>query len=163
MLTRKIQPSVLLSALILLSLSITGCSPTTPTGPNTNAKVTPPPPTQTTPPPPAAAPSYDLTGVWGYQDPNMGRLVIYQEGSDVFGILINQGFAHHFVGKYSSPTTISGEYKYRRNRATRCATQMYVVITMTSPNTISLKWEAQDSNCDLPKGKSSTEALKRYL
>jgi hypothetical protein len=107
--------------------------------------------------------TYDITGVWELQKPNRGTMQIYQEGSEVTGILITRAFAHRFGGEYSNPTTITGEYKYRRNRANQCATQMNVVITATSPNTISLKWEAQDSNCDLRKGQTGTDTLKRIL
>jgi len=115
----------------------------------------------TSPPPTNAAlsaPAFDLTGVWTFPG---GTMHVYQNASDVTGILMNRYFAHLFRGQFEDPTTVVGMYASRRNRKTGCATNMKVTITILSKDRFRLRWLALDSKCDLKEGQQGADVEYR--
>ena len=103
-------------------------------------------------------PQFDLTGNW-LADVG-GSTSYFQEGTQLSFIYVNAGFAHHFVGRYTTPKKIEG-IQHRVNRATGCATEMRLAITATTADAVSIASTALDSNCDLTKGQKFANTNSR--
>jgi hypothetical protein len=103
-------------------------------------------------------PAYDITGVWTGKDP--GPHPWYQNGTEVKGIYVNRMCGHYMTGKYVNPTTIVVTV-YRRTRSNGCLTVLTDTITVNSADSLSDKFVAQDSNCDLTAGWTGTGTLSR--
>ena len=103
-------------------------------------------------------PTYDISGVWNAPSP----IQIFQEGTEIQMIYINQLFAHHSIGRYISPTKI----KYtvtRRNRSNGCQTTMEGIMTVNSVNSLSTTDKGMDSACDLTPSYTGAGNITRVL
>lgn len=103
-------------------------------------------------------PTFDISGIWNPGSP----MQIFQEGTEIQMIYINQAFSHHSVGRYISPTQI----KYtvtRRNRSNGCQTTMEGIMTVNSANSVSFKDKGLDSACDLTPAYAGSATMTRIL
>ncbi len=105
------------------------------------------------------SPTFDTSGIWSNgRDP--GGYDYFQNGLDVKILNVNRGFASFYSGTYVSNTAIEGVWQ-RKNRSNGCITRMKMDIVVKSADEQTWKWTVLDSNCDLQKGKSGEDAVKR--
>lgn len=108
----------------------------------------------------SVTPRFNLTGIW--QSAAGGNVNVFQQGTEVIFINITDSFSHYYVGRYVSPTRIVG-IQHRVTRATRCATEMIVSISVRDNEFFTDAGRALDSNCDLVKGQTYPDTAFRTL
>lgn len=108
----------------------------------------------------SVTPRFNLTGIWNTTAG--GNVNIFQQGTEVIFVNINDSFSHYYVGRYVSPTRVVG-IQHRVTRATRCATEMLVTIVVRDNAVFSDYGRALDSNCDLVKGQTYPDTALRSL
>ena len=103
-------------------------------------------------------PKFNLTGTW--QAVSGGTANIFQEGTEVTIINIDNANASYFVGRYINPTLFQG-ISHRITRSNGCATELLVTFRAATVNSISVAATALDSNCDVLKGQKFTDSSTR--
>lgn len=103
-------------------------------------------------------PKFNMTGTW--QAVSGGTADIFQEGTEVTIINIDNVNASYFVGRYINPTWFQG-ISHRITRSNGCATELLVTFRATTVNSILVAATALDSNCDVLKGQKFTDSSTR--
>jgi hypothetical protein len=103
-------------------------------------------------------PRYDLSGSW-QPDTGGGTTDYFQEGTEL--VFVNSGFdhAHHYVGRYITPTKIEG-IQHRRDPS-GCTIEMLLTITALSADEVSVWSKVLTTACGFVKNQILTNRVFR--
>lgn len=105
-------------------------------------------------------PTYNLTGVWNSD--GGGTLQVFQHDDKISMVFVGPDFAHQFRATYADPTHATG-MQVRVTRANGCSTRMWQTFTALSPDFVSVRATALDSNCDLAQGQVIVNTMTRVI
>ena len=99
----------------------------------------------------------DVTGTW--HNPGIYKAEWFQDGQNVYSIYNVGNFKHYLAGRFISTNQIEAQV-VRIDVNTNCRTVLTFRYTLNG-NTLTGLWTANDSNCDLQPGPTSSEVITR--
>lgn len=99
----------------------------------------------------------DVTGTWVCAGAYKAEW--FQDGQNVYSIYNVSNYKHYLSGRFISANQIEAEV-VRINLDNNCRTTLTFRYTLNG-NTLTGSWAANDSNCDLQWGQTSSEVLTR--
>lgn len=99
----------------------------------------------------------DVTGTW--HSPGVYKAEWFQDGQNVYSIYTVGNLKHYLSGRFTSTNHIEAQV-VRIDVNNNCRTVLTFRYTLNG-NTLTGSWTANDSNCDLQRGQTSSEVITR--